>query len=55
MNCTGVLKLLENGFSDYGDEQKNGGQRKKNRDLCRNRDTVTVEVGSISAGLCSLA
>jgi hypothetical protein len=29
--------------------------REKNRDLCRNRDTVTVEVGSISAGLWSLA
>jgi hypothetical protein len=29
--------------------------REKSRDLCWNRDTVTVEVGSISAGLWSLA
>ena len=53
VNCTGVLKLLENCFSDYKDGHRNGGQR-KNRDLCWNRDTVTVEFGSISVGLWSL-
>jgi hypothetical protein len=35
-------------------DTKMEGREEKNRDLCWNRDTVTVEVGSISAGLWSL-
>ena len=51
VNGTGVLKLMEICFSDYGHKKW---RTEKNRDLFCNRDTVTVDVGSISAVLLLL-